>query len=413
MSDPQTVELADLVEFNSGGTPSRKDAAFWGGNIPWVSGKDMKSFKIKDSIEHITNAAVSNGVRVVSPGSILILVRGMALFKGVPISQLVTAAAFNQDVKALVAKDGVDPVFLAYSVAAQEHNLRSYVSTAGHGTGRLITEALETLPIWLPAFDEQQRIAAVLDAWDRAIASSESLVSAKDNYQSAIRKRLLTGEIRLPGFSDEWKWVVFSEVFDRVRQKNDVGNTNVLTISAQKGLISQLKYFNKSVASEDVRGYTLLKRGDFAYNKSYSDGYPMGALKPLEHYEAGIVSSLYICFRMKSQNHNQNFLKYYFDAGAFNEEIAGIAQEGARNHGLLNVSVVEFFETGLFVPCRDEQDAIASVLDSIAGDLTLERQRLALLRNQKRGLMQKLLTGQLRVPESIDALLPGVSEVVA
>lgn len=186
-------------------------------------------------------------------------------------------------------------------------------------------------------------------------------------------------------------------MFERVRQKNDVGNTNVLTISAQHGLISQVEYFNKSVASEDVRGYTLLRRGDFAYNKSYSDGYPMGAFKPLERYDSGIVSSLYICFRLAGQEHDHGFFRHYFEAGLFNREISAIAQEGARNHGLLNVSVVDFFDTSLHAPDLKEQLAIAAVInDAEKVEQALEAQ-LTALRQEKSAVMQQLLTGKRRV----------------
>ena len=176
----------------------------------------------------------------------------------------------------------------------------------------------------------------------------------------------------------------------------------MLTISEQHGLISQVEYFNKSVASDDVRGYTLLQRGDFAYNKSYSDGYPMGAIKPLDRYDSGIVSSLYICFRLTRRGFDHDFFRHYFEAGLFNREIAAIAQEGARNHGLLNVSVVEFFETSLHIPQPGEQAAIAKVINAAEAEEQAYQAQLTALRQEKAALMQQLLTGKRRVklPES-------------
>ncbi|MGQ3028255.1 MAG: restriction endonuclease subunit S, partial [Ferrovibrionaceae bacterium] len=146
-----------------------------------------------------------------------------------------------------------------------------------------------------------------------------------------------------------------------------------------------------------VRGYTLLRRGDFAYNKSYSDGYPFGAFKPLERYDRGIVSSLYICFRLTSPAHDHDFMRHYFEAGLFNREVAAIAQEGARNHGLLNVGIADFFDTSLHTPGYDEQVAIAAVINEA------ERRERGLiaqcdaLREERRALMQQLLTGKRRV----------------
>ena len=257
--------------------------------------------------------------------------------------------------------------------------------------------AYKKLKLPLPPLSEQQRIAEILSTWDRAIATVEALIANARAQKKALMQSLLTGKKRLPGFSGEWSWVKFSDVFERVRERNNVGNTNVLTISAQHGLISQVEYFNKSVASDDVRGYTLLRRRDFAYNKSYSDGYPFGAFKPLELYDSGIVSSLYICFRLCSAEHDHAFFRHYFEAGLFNREVAAIAQEGARNHGLLNVSIVDFFDTSLHAPSYEEQVAIAQVINDAERKECALADQLAALRQEKSALMQQLLTGKRRV----------------
>jgi type I restriction enzyme S subunit len=256
---------------------------------------------------------------------------------------------------------------------------------------------LRAAPVLVPSRSEQRRIADILSVWDEAIETVEALVVNAREHKRALMQTLLTGHTRLPGFAGDWSWTKFSAAFNRVRDKNDVGDTNVLTISAQHGLVSQTDYFNKVVASDDVRGYTLLRRGDFAYNKSYSDGYPLGAFKPLDRYDQGIVSSLYICFRLASASYDHDFMRHYFEAGMFNREVAAIAQEGARNHGLLNVSVVDFFDTSLHTPGRDEQVAVAAVINNAeAKERALVAQRDA-LREEKAALMQQLLTGKRRV----------------
>jgi len=152
-------------------------------------------------------------------------------------------------------------------------------------------------------------------------------------------------QLRFGEFSGEWEEKKFGEVFERITRKNKENNSNVLTISAQQGLVNQKNYFNKSVSSKDIRGYYLLHKNDFAYNKSYSNGYPLGAIKKLSRYNKGVVSTLYICFKAKSNN--VLFLEQFFNSGYLNKEIHKIAQEGARNHGLLNISVVEFLEISI------------------------------------------------------------------
>lgn len=197
---------------------------------------------------------------------------------------------------------------------------------------------------------------------------------------------------------EEWEEIRFNKKFSRVNRKNTEGNTNVLTISAQYGLINQEEFFNKSVASEDKSTYFLLKKGEYAYNKSYSSGYPFGALKRLERYDSGVVSPLYICFAATSENKCPDFYSQYFEAGKMNSEIQAFAQEGARNHGLLNISVDDFFDSVIVSPSLAEQEKIAEILATQDKVIELKEKLLEEKKNQKKYLMQQLLTGKKRLP---------------
>lgn len=195
----------------------------------------------------------------------------------------------------------------------------------------------------------------------------------------------------------DWKERKLKNYFTRLTRKNAENNQNVLTISAQYGLISQEDFFNKSVASEDKSNYFLLLKGDFAYNKSYSNGYPYGAIKRLEYYEKGIVSPLYIC--MEPQNSFvADYFVQYFEGGLLNGEIHAFAQEGARNHGLLNIAVDDFFNTNVVVPCEVEQQRIAEILATQDKVIELKEKLLKEKQRQKKYLMQQLLTGKKRLP---------------
>lgn len=196
---------------------------------------------------------------------------------------------------------------------------------------------------------------------------------------------------------DTWKETRLKKMFARLLRKNTVGNTNVLTISAQHGLISQESFFNKSIASEDKTNYYLLHRGDFAYNKSYSNGYPFGAIKPLTLYESGIVSPLYICFSPTEENGCPEFYTHYFEGGFMNHEINAFAQEGARNHGLLNISTQDFFNSIIIVPPLPEQQKIAEILSMQDKIIELKERLLSEKLRQKKYLMQQLLNGEQRL----------------
>ncbi|HDC8140743.1 TPA: restriction endonuclease subunit S [Staphylococcus aureus] len=203
-------------------------------------------------------------------------------------------------------------------------------------------------------------------------------------------------ELRFPGFEGEWEEKKLGEVTDRVIRKNkNLESKNPLTISGQLGLIDQTEYFSKSVSSKNLENYTLIKNGEFAYNKSYSNGYPLGAIKRLTRYDSGVLSSLYICFSIKSEM-SKDFMEAYFDSTHWYREVSGIAVEGARNHGLLNVSVNDFFTILIKYPSLEEQQKIGKFFSKLDRQIELEEQKLELLQQQKKGYMQKIFSQELR-----------------
>lgn len=179
-------------------------------------------------------------------------------------------------------------------------------------------------------------------------------------------KNLNVPLLRFPEFTDEWKESVLSDFVERVKRKNKNNLCKLpLTISAQYGLVDQISFFNKVIASENMSNYYLLHKGDFAYNKSYSSEYPWGAIKRLDCYEQGTLSSLYICFKPYSHV-SSDFLTHYFETSKWHQGISEIAVEGARNHGLLNVGIQDFFETRHCLPqSLLEQEKIAKFLNLI------------------------------------------------
>ena len=273
-----------------------------------------------------------------------------------------------------------------------------YKYAIGSSQKVLAISDLSKISYGIPKIEEQEKIAEILSAWDDGIKTLEKLIEQKEIFHKALMKNLLIGKTRLSPFSSKWTHSKFNSVFERITCKNEEFNSNILTISAQNGLISQKDFYNKRIASVDTSKYILLKNGEFAYNKSYSNGYPLGAIKRLDLYEKGVVSSLYICFKLNNSDSCSDFWKYYFEAGMLNREIKMIAQEGARNHGLLNMATEDFFNMLLFYP-KDikEQQKIADILNKSGKEIQLLNSKLEKLKEQKKGLMQKLLTGQIRV----------------
>ena len=193
-------------------------------------------------------------------------------------------------------------------------------------------------------------------------------------------------KLRFPGFDEPWEIQKLSDFAARVTRKNSQNQSDLpLTISSKDGLVDQVSYFNKTVASKDMSGYYLLLNGEYAYNKSYSVGYDFGSIKRLDRYPMGALSTLYICFALKK--HDSDFIKAYFDSLKWYREIYMISAEGARNHGLLNVPTDEFFETKHYLPHNlSEQRKIANFIIALERRIDAQQSLVDNLKKYKRGL---------------------------
>jgi len=217
-------------------------------------------------------------------------------------------------------------------------------------------------------------------------------------------------KLRFPGFDEPWRVERLSDFADRVTRKNSKNETDLpLTISSKDGLVDQVSYFNKTVASKDMSGYYLLKNGEFAYNKSYSVGYDFGSIKRLDRYPMGALSTLYICFALKK--HDSDFIKAYFDSLKWYREIYMISAEGARNHGLLNVPTDEFFDTKHYLPENtEEQRKIADFLITLERRIETQQSLVDNLKKYKRGVVKAILSKRIRFADDRGNYYPEWSE---
>jgi len=209
--------------------------------------------------------------------------------------------------------------------------------------------------------------------------------------------------LRFRGFDNAWEQRHLGEIVERVTRKNEnLESTLPLTISAQYGLIDQNEFFDKRIASKDVSGYFLIRRGEFAYNKSTSTDAPWGAIKCLERYENGVLSTLYIVFRIIDEKKlNSNYLAFYYDTDLWHRGVQAIAAEGARNHGLLNIAPVDFFETTLAIP-QDifEQQKIGLFFKQLDHLISLHQRKLEMLKKVKKSMLEKMFPkNDAKVPE--------------
>ncbi|GEQ99331.1 type I restriction-modification protein subunit S [Iodidimonas gelatinilytica] len=387
----KSVALSELATFHSGGTPNKERSSFWGGPIPWVTVKDMKAMRLNGVGESLTEEG-ANTVRVVPARTVLVLVRGMGLFKDLPVVLCDGPVTFNQDIKALVAKEGVDSEYLAFALIARKSDILRHVDSAGHGTGRLDTDLLKSTPLPLPPLPEQRKIAEILRTWDEAIEKLEALRAAKQNRFTGLKQQIMG---RGGAFPERWPLKALSAVSTPVRRKSAGNNHPVMTISAKSGFLMQSDKFARDMAGRSVERYTLLHEGEFAYNKGNSKTAPYGCVFRLDRPTA-LVPFVYYCFALKP-GLDPEFYEHLFAAGALNHQLSRLINSGVRNDGLLNLYSDDFYSCRVPVPPIDEQRKIARAMTAAKQELALLDEDIEALTRQKRGLMQKLLTGEWRV----------------
>lgn len=210
--------------------------------------------------------------------------------------------------------------------------------------------------------------------------------------------------MRFLEFTDCWTKFKLSEFTTRITRRNKNNESTLpLTISAQYGLVDQITFFNKTVASVDLSGYYLLYNGDFAYNKSYSNDYAWGAVKRLDRYSKGCLSSLYFVFR-PNEEVDSDYLTHYFESKKWHKGISDIAGEGARNHGLLNMAVDDYFATKHYLPKIKEQKKIAAFLNLITQRIKTQNKIIKRKKSLIISFVIEFLLGVLSLVESIFSL---------
>ena len=263
----------------------------------------------------------------------------------------------------------------------------------------LSSSVVQRLVFPIPSLAEQKKIAGFLTQIDKAITlhqrkCDETKELKKYMLQKMFPKNGMTKpEIRFKGFTDDWEQRKLGTLCERVTRKNKNGESDLpLTIASQYGLIDQRDFFNKVVAAKDMSNYYLLKKGEFAYNKSYSNGFDYGSIKRLNAYEQGCLSTLYICFGITSDDIESDYLECFFDTLKWYSDITMICAEGARNHGLLNVDTKAFFdEVTIEMPSsKEEQRKISEYLNNLDNLIILHQRKCDELKEAKKYMLQNM-----------------------
>ena len=395
-TDPwEQRKLGELCSFSKGCGYSKNDLRDQGTPIilygRLYTNYETQIHSVDTFVKPLENSVYSEGGEVIIPAS-------GETAEDISIASVVEKPGIilGGDLNVITSSADIDPVFLALELSYGKPHFDLAKRAQGKSVVHIHNEDIANVFFGHPNIAEQRRIGAFFDRLDSLI----TLHQRKYDKLCVLKKSMLDKmfpkggslypEIRFAGFTDPWEQRKLGEVARRVTRKNENGDSDLpLTISAQYGLVDQRTFFNSQVASKDMSGYFLLHRGEFAYNKSTSTDSPWGAIKRLEKYDMGCVSTLYICFELLSGD--PDFLVTYYETDRWYKSVQLIAAEGARNHGLLNIAPDDFFETQICIPKRiDEQRRIGAFFDRLDSLITLHQRKLELLRNIKKSMLDKM-----------------------
>ncbi|WP_187424219.1 restriction endonuclease subunit S, partial [Campylobacter concisus] len=240
------------------------------------------------------------------------------------------------------------------------------------------------IKIPLPPLDEQKKIAEILSTWDEAINLTINLIESKKQFKKALMQNLLTAKIRFPQFKGEWKEIKLGNFLEEKSERNTKNIDLILSVTNKFGFVTQVEYFDKSVASDNTANYKIVRKGNFAYNPSRIN---VGSIALLESYEIGILSPMYVVFECL-KNLDNRFLKFWFQSHSFMgnlfKYLAGSVRESLNFNDMKTISIK--------LPNLKEQQKIAEVLTACDDEINLLNLKLENLKKQKQGLMQKLLS---------------------
>ncbi len=299
----------------------------------------------------------------------------------------------------LTKSSGISPEYLF--IVLNSVRVRDYlrkVAKPAVAQASINQEDIMSLAAYLPSLQQQTAIASLIFTWDLAIEKNEQLIEAKWRQLNALTQNLLTGNKRIKGYVEKWRKYRLSEVLTEHREVSS-GYEEVYSVSVHKGLINQVEHLGRVFAAKDTSNYNLVKPGDVVYTKSPTGDFPYGIVKQSRIDFSVIVSPLYGVFTARSQQLG-TFLNFYFESPVRTANyLLPIIQKGAKN--TINITNTTFLSNSLYLPsCDEETEAIAAILTTARQEIDLLKKQAEAYRRQKRGLMQRLLTGEWRVMTS-------------
>lgn len=291
-------------------------------------------------------------------------------------------------------EDALESKYLYYNLFSNSISNQIKRLLVGSNYPAINTKDVENLKVPYPnSKHERGKIAQIFTTWDSVIEHKEKLLKLKKDQKKGLIQNLLTGKVRISGYEEEWKKVRLGNLLKEVNEKSTENNQFRVLSVTKSGIVSQDEHFKKQVASENNEGYKIVRKNNLVFS---SMNLWMGSLDVLTSFEVGIVSPAYKVFEFYTDRISPNFAKYFMRSEHMvwlykmnSEQGASIVRRNLDLKGLLN--------TNIKIPTIDEQKELASILMSSDKEINLIEKEIEELQQQKKALMQQLLTGKVRV----------------
>jgi len=402
----------------------------------WQSLELSKLAKVIDC-KHRTPSYVESGIPLVSPGTIkwgpidlvsptkrvtpeeyeslmdhcLVDIGDLVLSRNQSIG--VASYVTNKDLfvlgqdTVLVKPEKVEGRFLFFNLQSDAVQRRIIKLAGGSTFTRINLNDIRKLRVDLPPLPEQKKIAQILSTWDKAITTTEQLLANSQQQKKALRQQLLTGKkrfgvkensieykkTRYGNIPKDWEYLAIKEICSPLSEKNTAQNDYpVLSCSKHEGFVDSLKYFKKKVYSDNTSGYRIIPKGCFGFPSNHIEEGSIG-LQSL--YDFGIVSPIYVVFKADPTVVNNSYLFAILKTNHYRQIFYASTNSSVDRRGSLRWT--DFGAIHVPLPSLEEQNKIASVLFSADREIEALQQKLGYLKQEKKALMQQLLTGKRRV----------------
>ena len=379
-------KLGEIADIRGGGTPSTSKPEYWDGEIDWYAPAEIGTQRyVSGSRRQITNLGLNKSSATMLPANKTILFTSRAGIGNAAI--LTKSGATNQGFQSIVVKPATDIYFLYSEVP--EIKRKAIRLAAGSTFLEISGKSLSKIQIWLPSFKEQSRIGHLFLQIDNLIAATQQKISDLEDIKVSTLRNLFNQTWRIRHYSDDWKNIKLSDISTKVVEKNvNYQYKEVLTNSAEFGIVNQQDYFDKSIANpKSLSDYYVIHPNDFVYNPRISRLAPVGPVRRNKTGRIGVMSPLYYVFKIDGVD--PTFLEYFFKNNGWHRFMYANGDTGARADRFAIKDKV-FEQMPIQLPSKDEQEALGTSLKALERLIAEFLKRLDNLKKLKEYLLSSV-----------------------